>query len=214
MAAKQRQIFEKFGDLRVVSVLVLELQRETFRQVAREYARRVEALQHLQNLFDQPGRSPELFGKVAKIEPQITGLVDRVNQMGADQPFGRIRDDDVQLLGQIVGQRQACRNEILQVGVLAAEGIVRTRSQRRPPANIGTGALRLGAVGFSRGVGAAIERGAFAGDPIVVAFAARNLADRRSLPNGFGLRVVPLQQGIALNLGLDERAQLDVGQLQ
>ena len=99
MAAEQRQIVEKFGDLRVVSVLVLELQRQAFGQVAREYSRRVEALQHAQHLVDQPGRRAELVGKVAEIDPQIAGLVDRVDQMGADQPFGRIRDDDVQLFG-------------------------------------------------------------------------------------------------------------------
>ena len=102
MAAEQRQVVEQLGDLRIVAVLVLELQRQAFGQVAREHARRVEALQHVQHLVDQPGRRTELVSEVLEVDPQIAGFVHGVNEMGADQPLGGIGDDDMQLLGQIV----------------------------------------------------------------------------------------------------------------
>ena len=91
VAAEQGQVVEQLGDLGVVAVLVLELQGQAFGQVAREHARRIEALQGRQHLVDQAGRSAELGGEIVEVAAQVAGLVDHVDEVGADQPLGRVR---------------------------------------------------------------------------------------------------------------------------
>ena len=91
VAAEQSQVVEQLGDLRIVAVLILELQRQAFGQVAREHAGRIEALQRGQDLLDQRLRRAELVGEVVEVALQIAGLVDHVDEMRADQPLGRDR---------------------------------------------------------------------------------------------------------------------------
>ena len=52
--------------------------------------------------------------------------------MGADQPLGGIGDDDLQLLGQVIRQRAAGGDEVLEIGVLAAERVVACAAAARP----------------------------------------------------------------------------------
>jgi len=107
----------------------LELQAQAIPEVAGEHAGRIESLQDIEHLSDEAGRCAKLVGEIVEVEAQIARFVEGVDQVGADEPLGGIGDDHVELLGQIVGERQAGGDIVFEVGILAAEGVVCARAQ-------------------------------------------------------------------------------------
>ena len=86
--------------------LLAQLQRQTFGEVARADARRLEGLDQGDGLFDPLRRDAEPFGDFLRAFAQIAGLVDGVDHGEADHPLDRIAGRDRQLLVQEI--RQTC----------------------------------------------------------------------------------------------------------
>ena len=99
VAAEQRQIVEQPGDLRIVAIEVFQLQRQALREVASKYAGRIEALQSGEHLGYERLGCAELHGQIVGTALQVAGLVHHVDEMHADEPLGRVRHHQVQLLG-------------------------------------------------------------------------------------------------------------------
>jgi hypothetical protein len=218
VAAEQGKVVQQPGDLRIVAVAVLELQRQAFGEVAREHARRIEALQLLQHLLDERIRRTELLRQIVEVALQVARLVHHVDEVSADQPLGGLRDQHLQLLVEMVCKRAAGRHEVLEVSVLAAERVVGSWLERSPARRIGFGRIAFAARAF---LGALLrvsvdKHGYIRRAP--VALAIRIVAVVRALRLGALRRFLgyfgALEQGIALQLGLDVAAQLDVGELE
>ena len=90
---------------RIAAVLLLQLKRQAFAQIAGEHAARVEALHHRERLLDELERRAEQLGKAAEIAAQIAGLVGHVDEMVADQAARRIGEGEDQLLGEVIAER-------------------------------------------------------------------------------------------------------------
>ena len=85
------------GHGRIETVLLAQLQRQTFGEVARADSRRLEGLDQSNGLFDPLGRDAEPFGDVLRAFAQIAGLVDGVDDGEADHPLDRVAGRDRQL---------------------------------------------------------------------------------------------------------------------
>src|SRR5262249_56360402 len=78
---------------------------------------------------------------MGKGEGERGGFVECVDRVGADEPLGGIGEDHVELLGQIVGERQAGGEIVFEIGFLAAKGVVSARAQRAPASRVVVGAI-------------------------------------------------------------------------
>src|SRR5262245_28820835 len=105
MHGKQVEMLDKRRHGRVAAVLLLELQREAFAQVAGKYAARLEALHHRQGFLNEIERGAEQLAKGSKIALQVAGLIGHVDEMMADQPADRVGEDERELVGKMILQR-------------------------------------------------------------------------------------------------------------
>ena len=201
MIAEESEVVEQPGNLRVVAVGILELQRQAFGEIAREHTGWVEALQLGEHALDENDGRAEPHGDIVETARQVAQLVQHVNEVHADQPFGRVRHHQVQLLGEVVGQRARRGNELLEVGVLGAVSVVLARLDGRPAGLVAPRAVSVqwtappARLGGRLAARLAVLRGAF-----------RFIG----LPGG----LVPLQERVALQLVLNEHAEIEIGQLQ
>ena len=244
MHGKQVEMLDQPRHGRVAAVQLLQLQREAFAQVAGEHAARLEALHHRQGFLDEIERGAEQLAKGGKIALQVSGLIGHVDEMMADQPAGRVGEDERKLIGQMILQRPLLGDigfEVWRVVAVEARALA-----ERSPARllqragavtfaVGKGVLRLGieilsspvtVVGLKVEPFALLAAGglAFARVGKVSGVAVRLLLgfgeeahSLRSLALRGGSGVVgflAFEQRVALKLGLDERGQLHVGELQ
>jgi hypothetical protein len=105
VGGKQVEMLDQSRHGGVAAVLLLQLQREAFAQVAGKHAARLEALHHRQGLLDEIERRAEQLAKRCKIALQVPGLIGHVDEMMADQPAGRVGEDKRELIGKMVLQR-------------------------------------------------------------------------------------------------------------
>ena len=122
VARQQVQVGEEGRDHGIEAVLFLQLQREAFLQRAREHARRVERLQARQHAVDQLLRRAELLGERGEIRRQVSGVVHHVDEVLADEPLGRLLQDERKLLGEMLAQRDVVGDERLEVDVVVGAG--------------------------------------------------------------------------------------------
>ena len=109
---------------RIEAVALLELDGETFGEIARADAGRIERLQDREHGLDVAARRAELVGDRVEIAGEIAGLVHHIDQVLPDHAAGRIGNRQRHLLGEMIGQRDLGRDEGFQiiVAVLAAAG--------------------------------------------------------------------------------------------
>ena len=100
----ERQIGDENFHRRIVAVALLELDRQTFGEIARADAGGIEALHQRQNrsVSRQIGVQP--VGDVGDALAQIAGLVDPVDDRLADEPAAGIGAGERELLGEMLVQ--------------------------------------------------------------------------------------------------------------
>ena len=168
---------------------------------------------------DQTGGCAQSLGKFVQVANEVARLIDHMDQVHADQPLDRVGDRQVELLGEMVGQRATRRQHFVEAGTIAVIGIDGPRPQRSPSALVVFGPIAVtsaddgGVLGRLRG---AVERQGLVGiRPVVVGHIVRSTGVRRRFHhNRFGGGLFPLQQRIALQLQFDERTQFEIGKLQ
>ena len=112
---------------RIEAVALLELERETFGEIARADAGRIERLQDGEHGLDLGARRAELLGDGVEIAGEVAGLVHHIDQVLPDHAAGRIGDRQRHLLGEMIGERGLGRDEGFQI-------VVAVRRCRRLPA--------------------------------------------------------------------------------
>src|SRR5262249_55242825 len=73
-----------------------------------------------QYLLDERPAASELFAKAVEIGDEVAGLVDHVDQIGAYDPLGGIRDRHIELLEQMILQGNVACDIGLKVGRVVA----------------------------------------------------------------------------------------------
>ncbi len=109
---------------RIEAVAVPELDGETFGEIARAHAGRIERLQDGEHGLDVGARRAELVGDGVEIAGEVAGLVHHIDQVLPDHAAGRIGNRQRHLLGEMRGQRDLGGDESFQIigAVLAAAG--------------------------------------------------------------------------------------------
>src|SRR6202030_4774316 len=107
----QRQVVEQGLHRWIEPVTVAQLKGETFRQVAREDARRVELLQPSKNGFDPGDLASEELRRAVEPGAQVTRLVDQIEKVQSNDPVARVAEISPDLLQQVLAQgaRAGCR---------------------------------------------------------------------------------------------------------
>jgi len=141
-------MLDQRGHRRIETVELAELDRETFAQIARTDAGRIELLQHRQHGVDIILRRAKPIGGLAEIARQVAGLIDQVDQVLADHALGRRGEGDRKLLGEMIRQRHLGGNESLKIIVLVGRGPAAPFGVGR-----GRGILRGACGGFRRLLG-------------------------------------------------------------
>ena len=70
--------------------------------------------------LDQLQRRAELFGDGVEIERQVAGFVKAIGKEARDDLFGRVGQQQADLLVEVIGERRTRRDELIDVGGLAA----------------------------------------------------------------------------------------------
>src|SRR5262249_14381818 len=132
----------------VATVLLLELKREAFAQVAGKHAARLEALHYRQGFLDEIERGAEQLAKGGKIALQVAGLIRHVDEVMADQPASRVGENERKLVGKMILQRPLFGDISFEIWrVIAVEA--RALAERGPAPLL----QRAGAVAFAVGKG-------------------------------------------------------------
>ena len=96
--------------------------RETFGEIARADAGRIERLQNRKHELDIAALRAEFFGNRIEIAGEVAGLVHHIDQVLADHAARRIGNRQRHLLGEMIGQRRLGRDERLEIVVFAVAG--------------------------------------------------------------------------------------------
>ena len=127
--AQQRQIVtghqiemgQQPGHHGIQPVLFGQLDRQAFRKRARKNPKRLAPLHLAQHGLDGSGIGTELLGDLVDLGHQIPALVEVIDEAAGDQPFGGVVYDQVDLIGQMVGQRDLGGHILVDIGRLAAQ---------------------------------------------------------------------------------------------
>ena len=108
----------------IEAVAILELEGQTFGQVAGADAGRIEGLQDRQHGLHVAQRRAELVGDILQVAGQVAGLVHHIDQILPDHAAGRIGNGQGHLLGEMIAKRGLGGDESFQIvaAVLAARG--------------------------------------------------------------------------------------------
>ena len=71
--------------------------------------------------LDQLERAAQALGQRAEVALHVARFVDQIDDLQADQPFGRIGDLDAELLLQMLAQGYVAREALLEVAILVRE---------------------------------------------------------------------------------------------
>ncbi len=198
------------------------MQRQAFGQIAGEHAGRIEFLQACQHALDPPRGAAEPLGGAVKPALQIARLVQLVQQMKGNHPVRLLGQIGTDLFNEVLAQgARTCRSLIDPRQIAGVARAITVPPRLRVAAEIAADLDRAVAVLARSGAPMiAIVRCAIAGQRRGKGL--RGAVDRRCI----GLRLCSrrrpllrlaftrLQKRVLLDLGLDERAQLQVGQLQ
>src|SRR5262245_35986857 len=137
-----------------------------------------------------------------------------MDEVNSDQALRRIVDRQVELLGQMVGQRARSGEDVIEAATVASIGVDGARPERCPAALVVLGAVAVGTPQPRlAGPACAVARHR----PIAVvgpAAALGLIGPRPRTTCRLGARLVALQQRIALELGLHKRSQFEIGELE
>ena len=123
---QQLEMLDQRLHRRIVAVLLAQLDRKAFAQIAGADAGRIESLQHRENGCDVARAGAELVADVAEIGWQVTGLVDEIDQILSNHALRRRGDGDRELFGQMFAERHLGRDEGLEI-------VAHRHSRRRRP---------------------------------------------------------------------------------
>ena len=135
VGGEQMQILDQRRHGRIAAVLLLQLQRQAFAQVAGEHAARLEALHHASVSSTSSSGAPRSSASAVEIAAQIAGLVGHVDEMLADQTAGRVGEGEHELLGEMIAQRPLLGDIGLEIRLLVAVGalaLARASPSRNP----------------------------------------------------------------------------------
>ena len=203
------------------AVGLARLRRQAFAQAARATADGVEVLDNPKDGLDPLGRGVEAFGEVGDdIGTKIAGVVDLIDQEAGNPVVDRIVESRRRLLVEDVAQRRRRSREAIEVEALAgfAAAADRTGTVEAAAFSGPVIANRVGRAVVVEGfrpivdVERRVGRGLAARDQLV----GRGFALRGRLLGGSGREVVAtaVEKGVLLDLGVDERFKLDIGQRQ
>src|SRR5918992_3726886 len=119
------------ADLRIEAILLLELQGETFCQVAGEYAGRIERLELTKNALDHRQRRAELVRESLEICRKVPSLVHEIDQELANQPFNRVLQREARLIGEMLLECDLARHKRFEIAAFAVAE-VRSLADGRP----------------------------------------------------------------------------------
>ena len=228
-ATRQKgKVGDQRGHRRIEAVLVAQLRRQTFGEVARADAGRIEGLDDGEHRFHARRGDAQAPGDLGDVVAAVAGLVDRIDQHFADHPVGPGGAGDRKLRGEVVAQRATRRDISFEVGGIAVRAAARRRTGPccRGQALVVT---RGGRVAWRPGVEGVADLGAevaFEGvdvgrEPVAGPGVVRPSGGERIVEGVDGGRLVldgrlfgTFQQGIAVEFLLHERGQLDVRELQ
>ena len=196
---------------RVVAIEFAKLDRQAFAQVSRAHARRIEFLQHRDDLVDRLLRRSEPLRGLAEIGRQVAGIVDQVDQVLPDHALRRRREGHRELFGEMVGERQLGGHEGFEIVFVVAGGAAAPFGvdRRRRVLCGARGGLRrlLGEHVLKAGIERLRDLGAGAEvaiQPFLLAGLERGLAARTGGDVGV-VTIVPVAAGVAVVGPLDGR---------
>jgi len=119
---QQFEVLDQSLHGRVVSVLLPQLDRQAFGEAAGENARRIKALEGGEHALGLCEARAQPLARLDDIGLQITAVVELVDEILRDQPVGHVRQDEGDLLGEMIPQRHLAGDEIVEIviGTLAA----------------------------------------------------------------------------------------------
>src|SRR5579864_296857 len=203
---EQGQVFDERLHRRIVAIACLQLDRKAFGKIAREYSGWVEALQLRQSALDSSHVAAHQLGHGRQLDRQVAGLIDLVDEVGANDAIRRVPH----FLGEL-------RQQILAEGRRPCEGLIETRQV----VAFGPRTVRLPRARVARIVEIALPLRPRDFMPridrlLVVGFAFRGWLglDRRRFGAILGGGIVELKEGILLKLSVDIGGQLDIRRLQ
>ena len=209
---------------RIVAILLLELDRQAFREIARANTGRIETLQNAEHGPELGDAGTEFFRDRRQVAGQIAGLVDQIDEVIADHAPYRIDDFQGQLLAQPIRQRRFRGHEGFEIefAVVAAAG-----------ADASPFRIAARRVGYALAAGLGLIGGSVVDmvlGPLRFGFAVRRavaavpgLAGLGRLVGGLravdagrrlAVGVAGLEQRVALELGVDIGDQVEIGELQ
>ena len=210
----------------VESVALLELNGETFRQIARAHAGRIEPLQGGQHAFHHGARRAQFLRDHRQVAAEVTGLIDKIDQILPDHALHRVDHCQRKLLGEMVDERDLDRNEGFEIVV----AVVAAAGTGCGPVGIARRRLAIRARGRGIGIGGRnvlkIRREPFAGRAVLSIRAAVLPVRGGDVGDGHGFAIrrppVPLpialadslQQRVALEFPLHIGRQVQIGELQ
>ena len=151
----------------VEAVALLELNGETFRQIARAHAGRIEPLQDGQHAFHHGARRAQFLRDHRQVAAEVTGLIDKIDQILPDHALHRVGHRQRKLLGEMVDERDLDRNEGFEIVV----AVVAAAGTGCGPVGIARGRLAIRARGRGIGIGGRnvlkIRRKPFAGRAVL-----------------------------------------------
>jgi hypothetical protein len=100
----------------IEAVALAKLERETLSKVARTNSRRVEGLDQREHLLHLGQRRTEPLRELVERLDAVARLVDRVDQVAADEPLARVTGCQVELVLEMLGEARLPRERGLQSG--------------------------------------------------------------------------------------------------
>ena len=208
----------------IEAVALDQLQLQAFGEVAGEHARRLQRLQGREHALDARERRAELFGDLGELAAEIAGLVEAVDQRRGDQPVAGIGQGDHRLAGEEFGEALLRSDIGLDVGGVLVAAAAARRPDHWPPESAGPSAcaarpgaaVRSGSNALSISVPSSRASSPGSTGKVSPAQSPGVASDGDGFRRRLGLAALlgAVEQGVALQLGLDERRELAARHLQ
>ena len=109
-SGERGQILDQSLHRRIETVAFAQLQGQALGEIAGEHARRLKRLHANADLFDDFEAGPEPLGDFRSRTDKIAGLVQPVDERGADQPLRGVDEQDRRLTLEMIAKRKRLAN--------------------------------------------------------------------------------------------------------